>query len=186
MIQGLEQERNTLRQELAATRSAFDSLAAKGRGLSAELEAKREKEARVARVTELFGPDEAVVIRQSGRLTLRLKGVNFERGNAVVLPESYALLAKVIRAIAELPGASITIQGHTDSQGDAERNINLSRERAESVRAYLDANADLSDRLVTTVGLGEASPVASNDTAEGRALNRRIDVIFDAPNLIGD
>jgi outer membrane protein OmpA-like peptidoglycan-associated protein len=185
-IQGLEQERNTLRQELAATRSAFDSLAAKGRGLSAELEAKREKEARVARVTELFGPDEAVVIRQSGRLTLRLKGVNFERGNAVVLPESYALLAKVIRAIAELPGASITIQGHTDSQGDAERNINLSRERAESVRAYLDANADLSDRLVTTVGLGEASPVASNDTAEGRALNRRIDVIFDAPNLIGD
>jgi outer membrane protein OmpA-like peptidoglycan-associated protein len=185
-IQGLEQERDALKQELAHTRKELDSLAAKGRGLSAELEAKREKEARVQRVTQLFTPDEAVVIRQPGRLILRLKGVNFERGEAVIMPESYALLAKVIRATAELPGASITIQGHTDSQGDAQRNLVLSQERAEAVRAYLEANAELADRLVTTVGLGESTPVATNDTAEGRALNRRIDVVFDAPSLIGD
>jgi outer membrane protein OmpA-like peptidoglycan-associated protein len=137
-------------------------------------------------VTALFTPEEAVVIRQPGRLTLRLKGISFERGDAVVMPESYALLAKVIRAIDELPGASITVQGHTDSQGDAERNLVLSQQRAEAVRAFLEANTDLSDRLVNTVGLGETTPVASNDTAEGRALNRRIDVVFDAPSLIGD
>jgi outer membrane protein OmpA-like peptidoglycan-associated protein len=185
-IKGLQKERDTLKGDLTRARSALDSLGAKERGLSAELEAKREKEARVQRVTTLFTPDEAVVIRQPGRLTLRLKGVNFERGDAVVMPESYALLAKVIRAIDELPGASITVQGHTDSQGDAERNLVLSQQRAEAVRAFLEANTDLSDRLVNTVGLGETTPVATNDTAEGRALNRRIDIVFDAPSLIGD
>jgi len=186
-IQGIKADRDTLQGELAHARSSLSALEAKERGLSAELEAKRSKEERFTRVSELFIPEEAVVIRErGGRLILRLKGVNFQRGNAVVLPESYALLGKVVRAMGELPGAAMTIEGHTDSQGDAARNVTLSQQRADAVRQYLEANANLSDRVVTTVGMGESTPIASNDNEEGRAQNRRIDVVFDAPNLIGD
>ena len=186
-IQGIKAERDTLKGELARTQASLSALEAKERGLSAELEAKRSKEERFQRVSELFIPEEAVVIRErGGRLILRLKGVNFERGDAVVLPESYSLLGKVIRATGELPGAAMTIEGHTDSQGDAARNVMLSQERADAVRAYLEANTNLADRLVTTVGMGESTPIATNDDEEGRAQNRRIDVVFDAPNLIGN
>ncbi len=186
-IQGIKAERDTLKGELARTQASLSALEAKERGLSAELEAKRSKEERFQRVSELFIAEEAVVIRErGGRIILRLKGVNFQKGNAVVLPESYSLLGKVIRAMGELPGAAMTIEGHTDSQGDAARNVKLSQERADAVRAYLEANTNLSDRLVTTVGIGESTPIASNDNEEGRAQNRRIDVVFEAPNLIGD
>jgi outer membrane protein OmpA-like peptidoglycan-associated protein len=70
------------------------------------------------------------------------------------------------------------IEGHTDSQGADNANINLSQERADSVREYLIANLGLSQGRVQSVGYGKVSPIASNETPAGRAQNRRIDVVI--------
>jgi OOP family OmpA-OmpF porin len=185
-IEALKAEKEALSLDLAAATRELEELRAKERGLSAELSVARDREARVKRVSYLFGAEEAVLIRQGSRLTLRLKAVTFPSAKSVLLPENYGLLSKVMRAIRELPGASITIEGHTDSQGDERKNLTLSHERAAAVRAYLEANMDLSDRLVSTAGYGETTPIGSNDTEEGRALNRRIDVVFNAANLLGE
>jgi outer membrane protein OmpA-like peptidoglycan-associated protein len=185
-IEALKAEKESLTLELSAATSELDELRKKERGLKAELEVKREREERVKRVVGIFDSDEVTFVRQGSRLTFHLKGVTFPTAKSVLLPENYALLSKVMRAIRELPGASITIEGHTDSMGDERRNVTLSQERAEAVRAYIEANMDLSDRLVSTVGYGETKPVATNDTEEGRALNRRIDVVFNASSLLGE
>jgi len=85
----------------------------------------------------------------------------------------------VQRALREFPDQSVTITGHTDSRGDEDYNQELSQRRAEAVRDYLLANMSLSAALVTAKGYGESQPIASNDTDEGRAKNRRIDVRVD-------
>jgi outer membrane protein OmpA-like peptidoglycan-associated protein len=185
-IEVLKSESDSLGRELAQARAKLEEVRAKERGLTAELAIAREREERVRRVSDLFSSDEAVVIRQGSRLTLRLKGIVFPPAKSALLPENYPLLSRVMRAIRELPGASITIEGHTDSTGDERQNLVLSQERADAVRAYLEANMDLSDRLVSTSGYGETAPIASNKTEEGRALNRRIDIVFDAASLLGE
>ena len=185
-IAALRGDREALARDLSRAREEIAALSAKERGLSAELEVQREREERLRRVRELFTPEEAVLVREEGSLILRLKGVRFAEGADVILPESYPLLAKVMRAVRELPGAALTIEGHTDAKGDEEKNLTLSTARAVAVRTYLETNLDLSDRLVTTIGRGEAAPIATNDTEVGRGQNRRIDLIFDVRTLLGE
>ncbi len=185
-IVALKLERQELARDLNLAQAEIEALRAKGRGLSAELAVQREREQRLERVGDLFTSEEAILLRERGQLTLRLMQVHFAPGKSEILPESFPLLSKVMRAMRELPGAGVTIEGHTDSKGDETKNLILSRERAEAVRHYLEANMELSDRLVSTVGKGEEVPIATNDTEAGRALNRRIDLIFDARNLIGE
>ncbi len=185
-IEALQSEQESLARDLTAATQEIERLRAKERGLSAELAVQREREERLRRIRELFTPDEAVLVREGGRLILRLKGVNFAEGESAILPASYPLLGKVMRAIRDLPGAAITIEGHTDSKGDEQKNLALSEARAQAVRTYLEANMDLSDRLVTTLGKGEMVPIASNETEAGRAQNRRIDLVIDARVLLGE
>jgi outer membrane protein OmpA-like peptidoglycan-associated protein len=88
-------------------------------------------------------------------------------------------LSKVQNAINIFPGSEITVEGHTDSFGGDEVNLRLSQERAEAVRQYLLANMrNLSADQVKAVGYGESKPIANNETAEGRAKNRRIDIVI--------
>jgi len=72
--------------------------------------------------------------------------------------------------------ASIEVAGHTDSQGSPESNLDLSRRRAEAVTAYI-GEAGVGTSRITSAGYGETNPVASNDTPEGRAQNRRIEFV---------
>ncbi len=185
-VKAMKAERDSVSAEIASLANEVEATRSRERGLAAELEGSRDRQARLRRVRELFTPAEATILRQGGHLILRLKGITFPAKASDLLPENFPLLAKVIQAIRELPGAALTIEGHTDSQGDAVKNLALSEARAQAVRAYLEANLDLSDRLVSAVGHGEDSPIASNDTEEGRAQNRRIDLVFDAPALIGE
>ncbi|MDQ7075540.1 MAG: OmpA family protein [Gammaproteobacteria bacterium] len=84
-------------------------------------------------------------------------------------------LAKRIKATDTL--RSIEIVGHTDSMGNAEMNQKLSESRAAAVKTYLEKQGIAAARI-TSIGMGESNPVADNDTAEGRAQNRRVEVIF--------
>ena len=111
-------------------------------------------------------------------MIIRLVGMNFASGQAVIRPDHFALLTKVKQAIAIYPGAKITIEGHTDAYGTDETNLKLSQQRADAVAQYLLANSNLSADKVEAVGYGETSPIANNETKEGRAKNRRIDVVI--------
>ncbi|MFU8822592.1 MAG: OmpA family protein, partial [Gammaproteobacteria bacterium] len=86
-------------------------------------------------------------------------------------------LDKLAAFLGEYPDRTVLIEGHTDSVGSEESNQFLSQRRAESVRSYL-VNRGVQAHRITTAGLGEGSPVASNDTATGRQQNRRVEVII--------
>lgn len=104
-----------------------------------------------------------------------LTGVNFLAGQAEPTRESLAVLDKVFQTLSENPDVAFEIRGYADGAGDAQRNLLLSTRRAESVYSYLVTRGIAAERLLV-VGYGEENPIASNDTPEGRAKNRRIEL----------
>jgi outer membrane protein OmpA-like peptidoglycan-associated protein len=129
-------------------------------------------------VQGFFKENEAEVYKQAGQLVIRLKAIQFPVGQAVIVPDNYGLLSKVQRAITTFGQPRIIVEGHTDSTGSPDKNEQLSRQRANAVRAYLIANGTLPGQLITAVGYGPSRPLAPNETAAGRAMNRRIDVVI--------
>ncbi|MCC6337042.1 MAG: OmpA family protein [Myxococcales bacterium] len=120
-------------------------------------------------------PDSPALVLESGRIVIRGKIV-FELNSAELLPRN----AKLLDALAELMKQStqvkrVEVQGHTDDSGDADFNLQLSVQRAEHVRQALLQRGVDAGRL-TVKGLGEKAPVAGNDSPEGRARNRRVEL----------
>jgi len=115
---------------------------------------------------------------EQGRLVMSLSGVLFESGGDQLSRPAELRLDTVIQALGAYPDRPITIEGYTDSQGSDTTNQQLSQRRADAVRAYLEQHGVEPER-VRAVGKGEANPVASNETAEGRATNRRVEIIVD-------
>jgi outer membrane protein OmpA-like peptidoglycan-associated protein len=118
-------------------------------------------------------PDEKPVeIKQ----TMTLTGVNFKTASAELLEESYYVLEKVYNSLEAFPNVKVEIGGHTDNQGGDSYNLALSNDRAKSVMNYLVQRGISADRI-TARGYGKTRPVATNDTPEGRAKNRRVEVV---------
>jgi len=143
-----------------------------------ELELKSIEEEQFLDLEKLFSKEEASVIKEGENIVIRLHGINFPSGKSTILPESFGLLSKVQKAIRDFYDRRIIIEGHTDSMGDETYNQELSLSRAKAVTAYLIANMGISEDRISYTGYGESKPVASNDTKEGRSLNRRIDVVL--------
>jgi outer membrane protein OmpA-like peptidoglycan-associated protein len=101
----------------------------------------------------------------------------FEPGEDRLHPESMAELKVVADSLAAHPSLRLRIEGHTDSAGNPATNAQLSRRRAESVKAALVRTYGISPERLTTDGLGSSHPIATNDTAEGRARNRRVEFV---------
>lgn len=108
---------------------------------------------------------------------LVLQGVTFETNSARLTPNSTLTLDSVAEILRRRPNFNIEVRGHTDSTGSDEINTRLSQQRAESVMEYLVSQGVPAERL-SAVGYGATQPVASNDTAEGRAQNRRVALEF--------
>jgi outer membrane protein OmpA-like peptidoglycan-associated protein len=107
---------------------------------------------------------------------LRLQNVLFETNKADLKPESYPALDEVGSILAKWPELKIEIGGHTDDRGAADYNQSLSQRRAQAVLDYLTSHfSSIHGDQYTVVGYGESQPVASNDTAQGRAQNRRVE-----------
>jgi outer membrane protein OmpA-like peptidoglycan-associated protein len=104
---------------------------------------------------------------------LPLNNIFFEYAKATLRPDSYPELDRIADTMKENPNLAIEIQGHTDNVGSNESNLKLSQDRAEAVRKYL-ISKKIQTARVTSVGYGETKPVATNDTEEGRAQNRRV------------
>lgn len=108
---------------------------------------------------------------------LVLKNILFDFAKASLKQSSFAELDKVVRAMKANPALKVTIAGHTDNIGNKSYNINLSGNRAKSVAAYL-VSKGIPASSITSEGFGSAVPVAGNDTEEGRAMNRRVELLF--------
>jgi outer membrane protein OmpA-like peptidoglycan-associated protein len=116
-----------------------------------------------------------------GKVITLSGSVLFASGQAKLLPTANERLAEVARAlVAQDEKSQIIVEGHTDSQGSDEFNRELSQRRAETVREFLIAHGVDGNRL-RAEGAGEANPIAPNTTAEGRANNRRVEIIVQQP-----
>lgn len=115
-------------------------------------------------------------------LVLTLSDVLFETGDATLKVGAYTDLDKLVDFLNEYEERDIRIMGHTDSIGDEDYNMGLSQRRAAAVKDYL-VSQGIGARRVVTNGRGESMPVANNDTAAGRQLNRRVEILIENPSV---
>jgi len=120
-------------------------------------------------------PDTRNKLITEGRLVTY--GIYFDVNKDVVKPESYATLKEIAGALTENPGVRVKIIGHTDSDGADAANLDLSKRRADSVKAELAKTFSIDASRIETEGLGESKPVAPNDTQVNKALNRRVEFV---------
>jgi len=113
---------------------------------------------------------------QQGAKTVTLQGVTFATGSAKLTPESEAVLADVAKQLHASPEVRVQVAGFTDNTGSRSANIRISQSRAVAVEKFLEQNG-VSPAQLTAKGFGPDRPVASNKTAEGRAKNRRVELI---------
>jgi len=111
----------------------------------------------------------------SGRYVTR--GILFDVDSDRIKPVSAATIRMIANGLQADAGSSFLIEGHTDSSGNAAHNMDLSRRCAEAVKSVLVAQFGIDAARLTTTGLGGTKPVASNDTPQGRAENRRVEFV---------
>jgi len=120
--------------------------------------------------------EDVAVKREGDLLALTLKGdVTFATNSDVVLPGLYNELDRIAQILVKYPQTTIVVEGHTDSVGSDTYNQQLSERRAWSVQRLL-VQRGVSEARITPIGYGETRPVASNDTPEGRQMNRRVEI----------
>jgi len=118
------------------------------------------------------------VTRNGDNIILNMPGnITFATNSSNVSADFYAVLDSVALVINEYEKTYVDIIGHTDSTGADAYNQQLSEQRASSVARYLESQKVLPARIISR-GMGEAQPIASNDTPEGRSLNRRVEIIL--------
>jgi outer membrane protein OmpA-like peptidoglycan-associated protein len=109
-------------------------------------------------------------------LIVSMSGLLFETGKATLAPAVRESLARVAGILLGHPGLKLEVEGHTDNVGSDELNQKLSEQRAESVKAYLTSQG-VPEGSIASRGFGKQNPVASNDDAEGRSKNRRVEIV---------
>ncbi len=124
-----------------------------------------------------FNDKEADVYQQDERLLLRLKSLGFASGSAVLTPQAFPTLNKVVVVAEDLGPADVLIEGHTDAVGSALVNSEISQKRAEAVASYLEQHG-IKPEVMRVIGYGFQKPIASNKSATGRAQNRRVDIVI--------
>ncbi|MFO7675667.1 MAG: carboxypeptidase regulatory-like domain-containing protein [bacterium] len=108
-------------------------------------------------------------------MSITLRGIYFDYDKSTIKPESRPALEDAARILTENPSIRVEIQGHTDSDGSESYNLSLSDRRAAAVVSYLVHNLRIDASRLMSRGYGESNPVATNSTAEGKALNRRVE-----------
>lgn len=146
--------------------------AAVGGGTGALIGNKMDKQAR--EIDQALPGAEVERVGEGIRLVLNENAVRFATGKATLTSNAKANLNKLVPVFKEYPDTNIELFGYTDSTGSPEFNLTLSQKRAESVKNYLASNGLVGSRFKIT-GLGIADPIATNDTADGRTQNRRVE-----------
>jgi outer membrane protein OmpA-like peptidoglycan-associated protein len=205
-------EEQQLEQRIAQRRAEMDSLEGRARSAEAAVataqtelrQASEQKAAIEVQMTQLR-QEKTALERQKGELSQRLQGalsqvaetknsargfivslpdILFDTNEATLKPEAKITIAKLSGILLLMGELNLRIEGHTDSTGAADYNLALSRTRAESVQSFLAENGIAAARM-TAVGYGMDRPVADNATKEGRARNRRVELVI-AEGTIGE
>jgi len=161
-------------QVLAAETDKAKAAAAQSESLRQQAE-KDKAELRARLLQQL---NSILATRDSARgLIANMSDVLFRSGSFELLPAARERLAKVSGIVLAYPSLHLAVEGHTDSVGGDEYNQNLSEHRAQSVRDYF-VQQGISSNSIEAKGFGKTEPIASNDTAEGRAQNRRVELVL--------
>jgi outer membrane protein OmpA-like peptidoglycan-associated protein len=171
-----DSEKELAAEELKKTNSELARSSERNRVLESQVWLKQEFES----ARNEFSKEEGEIYIQGDKLFLRLNGLSFKNNRAGIDASSYSTLAKVQKIIDNVNPSQVIIEGHTDSTGKKVPNEKLSLARAKAVEEYLISNNDIAQDKVISKGFGFSKPVATNKTAEGRALNRRVDIIISA------
>jgi outer membrane protein OmpA-like peptidoglycan-associated protein len=150
---------------------------------AAAAQAEKEKEQLRAQLLEQFNRILPTTDTPRG-LKVNMADVLFDFGKFDLKESAREALAKMTGIVIAHPGLKLAVEGYTDSIGSDTFNLTLSQNRADTVRAYL-VNQGLDPNTITATGYGKSNPVASNDTAEGRQQNRRVEIIISG-QLIGE
>jgi len=184
-----EQLRQEAAKELVATKDALEEASRRTQDATeAKIQAEREADAAraEARATKeqmkearekLARWAEMVETRRGTVITLS-SGILFATAKADVLAGASGRLDDVARYLQQSPERRVRVEGHTDTAGGSSYNQSLSQARADAVRSYLVTHG-VSPTRITAVGFGETRPVATNDTVEGRANNRRVEIVLE-------
>jgi outer membrane protein OmpA-like peptidoglycan-associated protein len=146
-------------------------------GLAQETDARKAAEARAARAMESLAKIAQVKEEARGMVITLTGDVLFVTGKSELLPaaqDQLTLVAKAIQDQGEIK--PVVVEGYTDSVGSDTANMKLSQARADAVRSFLVSKGLPSDKL-SAVGRGKSNPIAPNDTADGRANNRRVEIV---------
>ena len=132
----------------------------------------QEKDMRNALATS----EAAAVSREGNLLAVTFKGdVTFDTNSTEVRPGLYSEINRVAGVLNQYPNTLIRVEGHTDSKGSSEYNMNLSKRRANTVKTLL-VQRGVADSRIEVVGFGATMPVATNNTDIGRQMNRRVEI----------
>ena len=173
-----------VRGELNATQNALEGSVDANVALLSDqrkLEAEKALNEKYEAARKEFASNEAEVYKQGDALLIRLKGMEFPSAKSTIQPKNKPLLSKVQKVMGEFGSSTVMIEGHTDSVGGKKVNDRLSQNRAEAVKNYLQENGDgmsTDSSKIEAVGYGYQKPLATNKTADGRAQNRRVDIII--------
>ena len=121
------------------------------------------------------GCPKVVSSRATSVFNRAIEGITFNSGSDVITRASYSILDEVVAVMNEFPDLKLSVEGHTDSQGNDEKNMDLSSRRAAAVVTYL-MNKGVAGTRMTSRGFGETTPKADNNTAAGRKANRRVEL----------
>ncbi len=171
LVLGLQQSIRELKQQrddTAAQRSQYEQ----------ELSLTAEQRAAVDKVQSLFSPAEARVYQQQRNVLISAHGFRFPSGRSEIGPDNFALMNRIIQAVQTFPQSYIEISGHTDSAGTDASNKRLSQARADNVARFLVEVGNVPASRIIATGYGEERPVASNESPDGRAANRRVEVLI--------
>lgn len=178
VLQAQQREAESARSAESAVEEAEQAKALAASSATEAQLARRETELAVEQADTLRRQLENLQLRQTeSGVVVTLGDVLFESGETKLRQEAMASLVEVVDLLQSEPDKNIRIEGHTDSTGDSETNLEISERRANAVfEALVSLGVDAS--RFTTAGMGEDFPIASNDTEEGRNQNRRVDVIL--------
>ena len=155
-------------------RARADAEKAKAEAEKRSADAEKKLAAAMASLAEI-----AKVKEEARGVVITISGaVLFATGQSALLPIARQKIDEVAKAVKDQGYKSLLVEGHTDSQGSATKNNELSQARAESVRQQLISNGIPADKI-RAQGLGSSRPVADNNTAEGRANNRRVELVVE-------
>ena len=172
-------ERTALSDKVKAAEQKLAELTAVHQETSAELQARQAKEERFARVRQMVNPSEGeILLNANGDIVLRLSGLSFDPGRADIKDAHVPLLQKVESILKLYPGASCVVEGHTDGSGEGVANQQLSEKRAFALMQYFRQDLSIPADRIKAIGYGADKPIAPNTTPQGRAKNRRIDILI--------